>query len=158
MLKGCIRLPRFVEREPVAIVGMVLTLTLGILSSPIFFRWYAGPELTALITYNRGKDARCVPIRVELRNTGRSAATNVRIHFETDYFGSRGDVIGYYSGNEPLFKIQKQVEYTAKSNRIVVAEFSPGLKQEFIYLEETRDIEASKLRENLIAKKRASRF
>ena len=158
MLKSWIRLPHFIKREPVAVIGLVLTLILGLLGSPIFFYWYAGPELTASITYNRADDGRCVPSRVNLRNTGRSAAANVRVHFQTDYFGTRGDVIGYYSGDEPLFHIQKQVEYTVKSNRIVVPEFPPGLTQEFRYIEEHKDSDASKLRANLIAERNPAVF
>ena len=146
-------LPQFIKDEPIAIIGLVVTLVLGALSSPILVSWYIKPELQALLEYRVADDGRCLPRRVVVTNTGKSTATDVRIYFEVDFFGKRGDIYGYYTGNEPLFQINQNVDYVEKSGYILIKEFPPGLQQEFIYVEEQRVDGAFAIRGRLLAKR-----
>ena len=41
----------FLKKEPIAVVGLVVTLILGLLSSPLILDWYAGPKLSACLLY-----------------------------------------------------------------------------------------------------------
>ena len=68
--------PQFIKNEPIATIGMVVTLSLGALSSPILVSWYAGPKLQAVVRYGTADDGRCLPSRVVVTNTGKSTATN----------------------------------------------------------------------------------
>ena len=104
-------LPEFIKNEPIAVVGLIIAIVLGAFSSPILVDWYAGPNLTAVINYSAADDGRCLPSRVVISNSGKSTASNVRIHFQVDYFSKRGDINSYYTGNEPFYNIVQNVDY-----------------------------------------------
>lgn len=128
--------PQFIKNEPIAVIGLVVTLMVGALSSPILVNWYAGPELQAIIRYNMATDGRCFPKCVVVTNAGKSTATNVRIYFKFDYFHTRGDIKCYYSRNEPYFNIEKNVDYKLEGKYVLIPGLPPGVSQEFVYIEE----------------------
>ena len=126
----------FLKKEPIAVVGLVVTLILGLLSSPLILDWYAGPKLSAIINYSHADDGRCIPQLLTLSNKGNEPATNVRVQFSTDYFTKRGDIKAYYSGDEAFYKIEKNVEYTAGNNYVLIPSMLPGQSQEFVFVEQ----------------------
>lgn len=142
--------PEFIKNEPIATIGLLITLVLGAFSSPILLEWYAGPNLVAVIRYSAALDGRCVPNRVLVSNKGKSTAANVRIHFQVDYFSKRGDILSYYTGNEALLNIDQNVDYIDKGGYILIPELPPGVSQEFAYIEEQKEVGAFSTRASLI--------
>ena len=151
-------IPQIIKDRPIATIGLVVTIVLGTLSSPFLVNWYTKPELQVLLKYNLALDGRCLPNRVVVRNTGKSAATNVQIYFEVDFFGKRGDIHSYYSGNEPFSQIKQNVEHVEKSGYILIKNFPPGVRQEFIYKEVQMKDDAFSTRSRLLEREDPSVF
>ena len=141
------------KNEPIACIGLVVTLLLGVLSSPILVEWYSSPKVSAVVEYKSSNDGRCIPQNIKISNVGKAPATNIRVQYSTDYFSSRGDIVGYYSGDEPTLKIQKNVEYTEGNNHLLIPSLLPGLSQEFIFIEEFKVAGMQDTRLALLAKK-----
>jgi hypothetical protein len=109
--------------------------------------WYTGAKVLAEIHTYRGQDTgACGDWRMVIQNTGRKTARNVRIQFDVDSFTSRGDVEGYYSGDEPFARVIKNVEYKTDLRLVLIPELPPGVRQEFVYAEESRDPEIDGIR------------
>lgn len=129
------------RREPLAAVSLLVSLFVGIVGSPLVFDWYSRPEVIAEIdtlesTLSRGG---CGDWKIAVRNVGKKAAKNVLITYDVDYFTARGDIDGVYSGDEPLFKILRVVDYRIELGQIRIPSLAPGLQQEFVYLEIVED-------------------
>lgn len=139
----------FFRKEPVASISLVFTLIIGILGGPIFYDWYSKPKLIAEVYIT--KDKRCCSWKIAVENRGRRAAKNVLITYDIDYFTARGDIRGFYSGEEPFYRIVRKVSFYTEPRQIKIPALPPGIRQEFLYIEEIIDSDAFSKRQKLIA-------
>jgi hypothetical protein len=140
-------LPDFIRREPLGAISFVVSTLIGVLSSPFLVDWYTGAKVLAEIHTYRGQDTgACGDWRMVIQNIGRKTAKNVRIQFDVDSFTARGDLLGYYSGDEPFARVTKNVEYKTDLRLVLIPELPPSVRQEFVYAEESRDSETDAIR------------
>lgn len=144
-------LKQAIKKEPVAAISLVVSLVVATFGSPIFLEWYFGPKVIMEADYRNTQDARCAPFRLVVRNDGTRPAENVVIQYDVDFFTSRGDIEGLYSGHEPFAGVKQQVDYAIRAGEIRIPRLQPGQAQEFRYVETINDVDAHTIRLRRIA-------
>ena len=139
------------RKEPIAAASLLVSLVVGALGSPILIDWYSRPDVVVTGDYRNRGDARCAPFRLTIQNKGRRSALNVDVQYDVDYFTSRGDVTGYYSGDEPLFNVKKNLDYESDQGKINIPRLLPGQEQTFVYVETVNDADGERIRQKQIA-------
>jgi len=137
-------------KEPIAVLSLIVTLVVGAVTSPLIVEWYGGPNLIGDIHFRQVDDGRCLPAKVAIANSGRSAAQNVQIHYELDFFSKRGDITGYFSGNEPIARVVQKVDYIDKATYILIPLLPPKVEQDFVFIEQQNEPDAFERRVKLL--------
>lgn len=132
--------------EPIALIGLAVSVVIGLLSSPILIDWYTGADVKVTVLYTDALDGRCIPQRIWIVNEGSVPATNIRIQYRTDSYSLTEQIIGSYLGDAPQLGVTKQVPYTVQSSYVLVEKLAEGIEQQFVFEEEIKSGEAVRQR------------
>ncbi len=157
------------KKEPVAWVGLLIALTLGVINNDKLWILFEG-KVTATIASRKDNFGRCIDSEILIINGSKNTSTNIVISFDVDHFTRQGAIEIVYgdekemlisSGIKTLLKrkkyyyVEHYIDY--QQSKIIIPKLNP---KEYLNLyfsgEAIKDPEMAEARQRLLIKKEIS--